>query len=534
MKTGRKMLALLLALIFVLSCAACGGGGDKSAGADGLTIKVGTPNALPGAFDSTASTGKFNPHETMHLVYDYLFERDGDTNELFSDVLEEWHYEDDTTFIMKLRDGIKFTDGTQMTGEDVLFSMSCYMDRQSPFAGQYTYIDFENSTVSEDGLTITLKTLYPYGPGPFNVFTPIVCKKWVEENGYDTEIWASAPNGSGPYKVESYVADVSCTLTLKDETWNDYKSPVKSYVFTNYADKSTMFMDLENGVIDIALNISSTDFERVYAEGGDNIAVEAALGGSYDTFCMDTSNEFLSDKNVRLAIAYGVDWQAVGEASFGHLYEQPQSLLAPNSEFYNPDVKMYEYNPEYAKQLLEEAGYKDGEIHFNIIGSPQLGQDTVAESIQYYLAQIGITYEIEMYEMASTIPYWLGLEDHLPDTMLVGESCACDPYMHLQSLMLSTPNGFPTAQVDDDKFNELADAAMGTTDPELRKQYFYELQQYAYDTCLVIPGIISKKATGYRTDVISDVAFQSYQMNPNLKYITCVGYEDMSLIGKAH
>ena len=182
----KKLGALLLAAALVMSMTACGGGnkntgegtaapaGESStnagtkagtkAGESGgeKTLNVGTINVL-----GTFMPGSENEvcHWGCYLVYDYLFYYDEDNNP-FSDILKEWHYEEDgTTFVMECRDDVYFANGDQMTGDDVLFSIKTLVDRETNQAAYYATVDWDKSYVSEDGFTVYLANTQELGPG---------------------------------------------------------------------------------------------------------------------------------------------------------------------------------------------------------------------------------------------------------------------------------------------------------------------------------------------------------------------------------
>jgi ABC-type transport system substrate-binding protein len=118
--------------------------------------------------------------------------------------------------------------------------------------------------------------------------------------------------------------------------------------------------------LDIIERLSTTDYDRLVAEGASKgIIVKNTQNGdlTYITFGY-LSNPVFYDVNVRKAIAYGVDWNALGQMAYGQLHKAPSGMLASSSPYFI-ETGEYEYNFDDAKQILTDAGYKDGDIVLN-------------------------------------------------------------------------------------------------------------------------------------------------------------------------
>lgn len=157
-------------------------GGDEAAGSaqniyarktEAGTLTIGT-TSTSGTFDSTNRAGNAQVM-FLSMVYESLFTINVHTGELEPQLVDTYHYEDDVTLFITLKDGVYFSNGMQLTAEDVLFSMEYFIGswRES----FYLAYDFENSYVDPDDLlTFVLKYHYPYGPGLSYLYDPILCK----------------------------------------------------------------------------------------------------------------------------------------------------------------------------------------------------------------------------------------------------------------------------------------------------------------------------------------------------------------------
>lgn len=537
----KKLGALLLAAALVMSMTACGGGnkntgegtaapaGESStnagtkagtkAGESGgeKTLNVGTINVL-----GTFMPGSENEvcHWGCYLVYDYLFYYDEDNNP-FSDILKEWHYEEDgTTFVMECRDDVYFANGDQMTGDDVLFSIKTLVDRETNQAAYYATVDWDKSYVSEDGFTVYLANTQEFGPGIINMgVVYLLDQSWCEETGFDNiDPWLNAPNGSGPYEVAEYVTDSYVTLKRRDSYWGEFTG-ADTVKINHYAEDSAMYMALETGEIDLALNIAESDYSRALTD--DKIAVMTTHEGENILLALDNNNQYMKDENVRLAIAYGVNWQDVAESARGELAEVPGSIITSVSPYYK-DTGVYEYDLEKAKQYMEAAGYvTDGStVNFtlNMTTVDQAVKTNAAAVIQFYLQQLGINLQMNFTDFPTAFSAWLtegGTDLNFQDSD-TGSVCG-EPYISLRFFPAELAT-FPFAAISDETFVTLYKEANYTTDDDVRKEKYAELQQYVHDRAMIIPLYESVDAVAYNPEKIESVSLHS-AVSANLRYV---------------
>ena len=537
----KKLGALLLAAALVMSMTACGGGnkntgegtaasaGESStnagtkagtkAGESGgeKTLNVGTINVL-----GTFMPGSENEvcHWGCYLVYDYLFYYDEDNNP-FSDILKEWHYEEDgTTFVMECRDDVYFANGDQMTGDDVLFSIKTLVDRETNQAAYYATVDWDKSYVSEDGFTVYLANTQEFGPGIINMgVVYLLDQSWCEETGFDNiDPWLNAPNGSGPYEVAEYVTDSYGTLKRRDSYWGEFTG-ADTVKINHYAEDSAMYMALETGEIDLALNIAESDYSRALTD--DKIAVMTTHEGENILLALDNNNQYMKDENVRLAIAYGVNWQDVAESARGELAEVPGSIITSVSPYYK-DTGVYEYDLEKAKQYMEAAGYvTDGStVNFtlNMTTVDQAVKTNAATVIQFYLQQLGINLQMNFTDFPTAFSAWLtegGTDLNFQDSD-TGSVCG-EPYISLRFFPAELAT-FPFAAISDETFVSLYKEANYTTDDDVRKEKYAELQQYVHDRAMIIPLYESVDAVAYNPEKIESVSLHS-AVSANLRYV---------------
>lgn len=524
MKTGVKVLALILALVMAFSLAACGtttstsssdvsasaGAASSSAPASSApastaantktTLNVGTTNALT-TFQHGTMLGQ---NADMSLIFDYVMYPDAsDGGKWKSNILESWTRPDDTTIILKVKDGITFNNGDKLTGEDVLFTIQSYNIKQSPFANMLNAFDMEKSTVSDDGLTVTIKLKTPWGPGLENMPMPCISKAWCEKVGWESQDWYNAPVGSGPYTVKEYVTGDHATFVKRADYWGDSsKWPYETIIVKFYSEASTCFMDLEKGAIDLAVGITNQDYERGL-KGVDNVAVTQTYAGqNLVVGYNEANNPVTQNVNVRKALTISVEWAKAAEVQWGSLAVPCGGGFVPQSSpWYDSSIAPYEYDPELAKQLLKDEGYNEGDLNFRVQITPD--SSDFATTVQYYWAQIGVNLTIETVDFPTLIQTYLNDTD--PNLLMFngGQTSSGEPYAYLQAVLKST-HGFPTGWISDAKFNELGDKFLATIG-DVRVQANHELQQYVRDNYLMVDACDVHYGIAYNPNVISSV-----------------------------
>ena len=535
---GKKLIALLLVLIMVIATfTACSSSSTDTtdtvsssadtATADSSSGDSSDPQPIEGkdtlyigqiAALSTFQHGTFGGNPNLNsLVFDNLFWVDTETGEYVSDVLSDWYYEDDLTFVMTVNDGIYFSNGEQLTAEDILYTFQSYFLKESPFVVMLAYMDLDNSTISEDGMTLTLKWTEPFSPGVYIMPYPIVCKSWCEENGFESQDWYDNPCGSGPYKVVEFVTDSYVKFELRDDIEDADSYPYQYIVAKYYGEKSTMYIDLESGALDLALGVSATDYARAASGGSENIAATTTVSGYFMIQCWNVClNDYTANVNVRKALNEAVDWATLGEAVYGDLIIPQDSAVMSCSLYYDDSIHMVSYDPEDAKALLEAEGISYGDIVLKATTTSD-NEDYVT-GLQSYLDAVGVTLEIEFVDFATM--QQILVTDTSPETLLI---TACSgstgqPYAYLTNMIKET-SSYPNNYVDDETFVNLVYDCLETVDENELMALYKELAQNVADNNWYCP--IGQLVSGicYNTTVIQDAQFMDTLDGMNLRNI---------------
>lgn len=520
----KKIFALLLAMAMMLSLlAACGGNGETTSPDLGnqtgnqTSAPGGNSEPAPGERDTTVVVGMTGAHDPcmpsnnsndflqQAMVYDKIFEVDDHTGEYTSRTMESWEWTDDVTFVMTLKEGMTFSDGNPVTGEDVLFSIQDYVTNEAaPSTDKYMYyinIDFDASSVSEDGRTVTLVWKAPYGPAYRQLNCAIVEKAFVEAHDNSDTIWYTGPVGSGPYEITDCVIDSYVTFTLREDYWNkDYSYDATQITLRYYSDGTAMYADYQNGLLDAMYNVSSIIAEQVEAAGGKQGTVQYISSKDNALLCLNDNNPYLADPAVREAIAYALDMDAIAGIAYGVLCQPAKSHFGVDFPFYTPH-ETYTYDVARAKQILADAGYKEGEIQL-LFNAPQSApKPAIAEAVQGYLREVGIIVEVNVYDLPTALTSYVeGVSDMACLSVRNGNG-TMEPYQVMSSI--EDGAAFASTAIDDAEFNRMVDLGLNSVDESVSNDAYAQADAWLWENYHALPVCEYTNAVVYNSRISS-------------------------------
>lgn len=503
MKT-KRLLALALALVMVFCLCSCGSkdnteqpDGAQTTPSDNGTVNedtshiigngevvakdeliVGTTNEVSIPFDNMTNSNI----NGIALCYDFLVYLDNVTGELKSDILDEWYYEDETTIVMKVKDGVTFSNGMTLTAEDIVWSFAARLATGQPQTDDFKNFDWDNAVISDDGLTLTVKTFEPYAPGLTVLSSKsIECKAQHEQYSEDSDFWWNNTCGTGPYYLIEQVDGAYATYALRDDYWGDEEYMFKNVTMKHYGEETALYIDYQNGNVDIAMNLGAYSYEQLKAGAVDNTVVRLQGQGNYDQLHANPATvEAWNDVNFRLAVAHAIDWDSLAIAAYDGLAKPCDSIFTSTCVGYESQG-IYEYDPDLSRQLLEQAGYGDG-ITLELLTRDR--NSALAEALQGMLAEVGINLDLSIVEFGVLIPKMSAGEcDFLltdVNTDNLGEpSSAYGSFGNEANL--------PSQKITDAHWNELTASASKIIDTDERVAVLQEIQEYAHEQCFFIP-----------------------------------------------
>lgn len=397
-KNLTKALALVLSLTMALSLSACSGkkttndgnpsSSDAANSTDAANTSAGERNTLRIALrDDPQSMSPFEicnglSQYTYDILYEKLFVLTPE-GEVEPWLVESYDQISTTEYDFKLKEGVLFHDGSELTAEDVKASLDNagtypvpeVHEKEVTVTGKYTFTIVTprpDALLLEDDLAIKWNAIVP--------------KKLLEE-GNDFKI---NPIGSGPYKF----VERSTSEYVRFESFDGYRSsPVTDERFQNIVFKiipepSSRTIALENGEVDMVCDPELMDLQRMI--DSPDIEVNEAQGQGLYNLTLNKTKPGLDNIYVRKAIACAVDPQPVMDVAINGYGTINRTIILPGYFGYT-DVNAAAYDPEKAREYLDMSGYKPGELTFNAV--PIDGGQALTV-IQGQLADIGINLNI--------------------------------------------------------------------------------------------------------------------------------------------
>lgn len=452
----------------------------------------------------------------LRNMFDGLVTRDT-TSGVHMEIAESANWVDEKTLEVKLRPGIKFHDGTDMTADDVVYTFSRIIQENA--------IDYpEAHTSPRKGLIAPLESIEKTGDdtivmhfsGPWPpamqllVHQQIVPQHYLEEVG--TQGFIENPTGTGPFKF------VSASTGLDEvvmERFDDYyggapdltpvgPACVSSVIFRAIPEASTRVAALLAGEVDIIQSVPAELVDTLMQTPG--IQVKTAPGTQPKWMEMNVNQAPFDDVRVRQALNYAVDKDLIIEEIYGGRAVALPGPLSPYNNFVNKSLEPYAYDPDQALVLLSEAGWSDtnGDGILDKNGQPfSFTIDTLedwrplAEAVAGMFRDIGIDANVRFWEYSVIQPQLLAGERqaYLDDW---GDS-AFDPVGHFEAKWHGFEEGSPYGRgnfsgYNNARVNELIKLGETTADAGERQTIYDEAQQLVYDEAPAVFLILPEEA----------------------------------------
>jgi len=356
----------------------------------------------------------FPNNNVAEHIFDKLVQMDPDSK-MIPGIATSWKTIDDKTWEFKLRKGVKFHDGSELTAEDAAFSIDRVAqipNSPGPFVA-YTKAIIGKEIV--DPYTIRFKYAAPYPLAPNDLSTIYIVSKKVA-TGATTEDFNSgkAAIGSGRYKFVRYVSGDRIELARNDAYWGE-KSPWDKVTFKIIKNEASRVAALLSGDVDAIEQPPIADLPRLKNDPKFTLSSKISHRVIYFNFdYLARSSPFITakdgkplDKNplldprVRRAISKAINRPAIAERVMEGQATPSGQLVSEKLFGHVPGLKAEVFDPEGAKKLLAEAGYPDG---FNItIHGPSgryVNDEKIVQAVAQMLTRVGIVSKVETAPMA--------------------------------------------------------------------------------------------------------------------------------------
>ena len=509
----KKMLALVLAVTMAASClVACGGketadtGNADAAAEKQLVVQVGPdPETIDPALNSASDGGCMILHAFEGLL---TYSQDEQLQPGCADLPEI--SEDGLTWTFKLYEGLKWSDGTDLTAHDFVYSWKrvCDPNTAAPYAETVLgmvkgYDEAINGNV--DALAVTATddhTLVVELANPCSYFGDLaafatlspVQQATIEANG---DAWATAPEtyvSNGAFHVTEWVPGSHITMSKNEYYKNADAIKLDSIKFVLMEDSNAAFTAYQSGEVMMIKDVPTEEIPSL--EGQADFHVEPIIGTYYVS--VNTAIEPFTDANVRKALSLAIDREYVANTIMQGTYSPAYNFMGPGwmdadgSEFISnsnngePYISAdFEANLEEAKKLLAEAGYPEGE------GFPAFTYSTnesgyhkpVAEYLQQAWAELGLSCSVEIVEWSSFTPMRRAGDYDIARNGWVGDY----PDASNQLELLYSTNGNNDGKFNNAEFDAAMDLSRQTADPAERSAALHKAEDILFAEAGCIP-----------------------------------------------
>ena len=491
----RRVILLAAALLAAVSLSACGRSDTAGPSADagvpvyGDTLVEASIGDISGLIPNITSDS--SSHEIGGLIYSNLVRTNKDL-EVEGELAERWDVsKDELTITFYLRKGVKWHDGEEVTAEDVDFTYRYMIDPKTPTAYAESFRQVRKAEVV-DRYTYRVTYDKPYAPGllswgiwilPRHILEPA----WKAGVDLRTTQQNRRPVGSGAYRFVEWKTGEKVVL----ESNHDYfegRPYINRVVYRIIPDPSTIFLELKAKDIDMA-GLTPIQFRRQTEYPAFQKAFHRYqyLANAYTYLGFNLRDPRFQDKRVRQAIAHAIDKQEIIDGVLLGLGRQAVGPYKPGTWWYKADVKTFPFDPERAKALLAEVGWKPGSdgilekdgkpFSFTIrTNQGNLVRQQTAEIIQRRLKAIGIDVKIHVVEWAAFLNTFIRKRDF--EAIILGWGLGTDPDQY--EIWHSSKTGSEELNhisYKNPKVDDLLEAGRRTFDQAKRKAIYGELQE---------------------------------------------------------
>ena len=513
MRKRNRILSLLLGMAMVFSLTACGGGkqtdeagtaqeneaedtqvqsdagkvSDETKDTNQVTVISPSDNGSLNIYTNTiGKPGKIMVEPFVQTLWQYNKDM-----ELEGVLCEDFTYDEDGMGItLKLRQGVKWHNGDDFTSADVVYTLGTML-AESPAAPNYNFIDYADVTAADDytvhvGLSRQMG-LFEHRCSDLYMY----CKSFEEgTNTTGTDGGELLECGTGSYIVTEYEKDDHVSYKRNDDYWQDV-AKLDGLTIRFIGEAATAFLEVQTGEAQISLNISASDQSDVLNGKYENLSISNGANMSHYAIGMNQYNPYFESPEVREAINHAINREEVFAVAFegvGTVAYTPVCVDVFGFDEQYKDNYPFPYDPEKAKELLAQAGYADGFSCSFAIENNTI-QKTMAELVQGYLSEVGITVTIDMYEAAALTEVLKGADWGLCQAMcnMNGDpSSALNYQCNVKNVGTS------------DKFNNDRDAiaqectrlleeAETISNPEEREKVYFEFQKLYFESPWEVP-----------------------------------------------
>jgi peptide/nickel transport system substrate-binding protein len=497
----KRLLALLVSFCSIFFLAACQDTSSSSTTNEGTEKGSGTKDSKKSvSIGITVAPGSFNPIDRndfatlniTNLLFNPLMDLDEDFNyvPLLADSIETT---DNQTFTVKLNEKATWTDGEPVTSEDLMFTleMISHPKVSSLFASNFSILEglgktgklesgsFEDLPGAKaiDEHTLVLKTKTPVDMMAFHekisfnlkAMPKHILKDADPEKLHQNEFMQNPSVSYGAFKFVSYQKNQFVELAANKDYFRG--APKLDSLFFKIMPAANLVAQLQSGEIDMNYPeigaIAIQDFEKV--KSLENITTKEGIPLN-DKF-IAINNSKITDKEARQAFAYGINRKMMVDNLIKGAGQVSNVPFSPVHPFYNLEVEeKYPYNPDKAKELLDEAGWDKNKVLKFVVPTGDSLMEQAANIVVANLGEIGVKAEIQKLDTASAVQ---SLRSGDYDICIWNNRFKLDPDM---TQLFGTGASINLTKYSNPTVDKLLADGLAETDSKEREKYYHEFQ----------------------------------------------------------
>ncbi|TLP48693.1 ABC transporter substrate-binding protein [Cohaesibacter sp. CAU 1516] len=473
--------------------------------------------AEPKSLDPAADTA-VNDFRILMNMYDGLVRYKDGTLEVEPSLATSWTISDDgKSYTFKLREGVKFHDGSSFDAEAVKFNFDRMLKDDHPYHDTGPFpLSFFFSAVEEvtvvDAMTVKFDLNAPYAPFLSNLAYPtglIISPKAVMDHGKDV---GRNPAGTGAYKFAEWESNAKVVLEKNADYW-DGAPALEAVVFRPITDANTRVAEMLAGGLDVMVEVPPDNLTQFRDDA--RFAVQEQAGPHLWFLILNAKEGPFATKEIRQAANYAINKTALVENILQGTAEVAAGPTPPAFAWaYDESLSPYPYDPEKAKAMLKEAGYDGKELTFYVTegGSGMLDPTAMGTAIQADLEAVGMKVKIETYEwntfLGKVNPGLEGKADMAEMAWMTNDPDTL-PFLALRTEAWPDKGGFNSGYYSNPKVDELLEKARQSTDQAERAKLYKDMQQIVYEDA---PWVF---VANWKQNAVMSAAVKDFKLQPS-------------------
>jgi peptide/nickel transport system substrate-binding protein len=410
----------------------------------------------------------------FRMIFEPLFDRDPD-GKIRTPLLERWGPVDPLTWEFRLRPGVRFHDGGELTSTDVAYSLQRILDLQLPSPRRQDFRELDAITII-DPLTFRIATKRPYAllPARLSQFSMIVPDRLRGRSEAD---FFREPIGLGPFRLVELDATQAVLTGFAEH--HDGAPKISRVVFRFIADPEERLRQLLAGTVDIVTNLLPQQVDPLLRARGVHLVKRHSI--RFMAVLIEGRRGPLARADVRRALLYGTDVEGLVRYVARGNGRPIATITLPEDFGFNSGLRPYPFDPAKARALLAQAGYAGG---FRLKGFATHDTQTVAIALAQQWSKLGVTLDFAVEGRASALSRWIREPDQ--HDFLVGDPTSIIFDAALQLRMYLDP-AHPMGRTTNARALELLNRADAEQNPAVRAELLRDVQAIVHEQALNIP-----------------------------------------------